>query len=750
MYVTDECMYRRNHDPAALWLLQQKYLFGRDSISVDIDRSCLSLRAAAESGHKGAQFFWAMELHFGDNGIIVDLPNALAFYEHSGLAGYILGRAYELGWFGLEPDQETSLLHYRAGALVGDIRAQDYLGKVYEMGLLGTTVNFSASLTHYETASTPGAQDLDNPFNEFIVLPSLYEIQAESEERLARAYEEGELGLTVDKSRAFGLYYKAAFHGNLFAMLRLADAYEDGDLNNPIDLPGALKYRTLLSRVSFSSSDDWKRSIVRNANFRLGNVYEYGDLNCKTDLYQAKHHYETAHKLNDFDATCRIAEAIIDGELNYTYDPKRALSLLEEAAAGEHGGAQVLLSMVLDGIIDLGATIDEIRAVQLCLAAATSGDLKAKLNMGIYLVDGAPGCEVDVVRAREFIDESVAGGLADALAFLAIACEFGSECGLFDVIDIPRALDFYERAAQDGDLKSILRLSKACYYGQLGMNIDKERSLVLYQKSARIDNSLGCPLGHALQFLLHSDPREPKNCALCAYSCESIFEIPTVKNRLTCSSCAFDLCASCSANWSAVVIDLAVRAAIPSSVPSDFAALPRLWSITNETTVCPNGCYLVLDVIPRDNFKCDKCSSHMPCGTETFACRKCNYDMCTACEAVSPQPVFMIRASDSSDELLPYISAYTDSLKSRNEGNDEQECSESGDVEDDFDKHEDDEEDWDCDALDPELSVHKRRKSSGDDDGDSSCDSDAGSDDGSADYDDIDVEDAIDEDEAEF
>ena len=145
-------------------------------------------------------------------------------------------------------------------------------------------------------------------------------------------------------------------------------------------------------------------------------------------------------------------------------------------------------------------------------------------------------------------------------------------------------------------------------------------------------------------------------------------------------------------------MDIAVRAAVPSNisgaykVPNFGVGPPRIWTITEETMVCPRGCSLVKGVIPRDNFTCDECASSMPSGSDTLACRSCNYNMCRKCESLSPLPGFLLHPNNSEKELSPYIAAYTDALKSQ-EAQDAA-CSEIGEREDEVDEDEEDEQEY--------------------------------------------------------
>ena len=142
-------MIRRNHPPEHLWDLHIKYFFGSGYVSIDLDKSYLHLQAAAELGHPVAQFFWAQALRFGDNGIIIDLPTALTFYERSGIAGWQLGIFHEFGRLGCPVDEAVALRHYQRAAELGHFKAQQFLGLVHEHGFLGCAVDWDMSLKYY-------------------------------------------------------------------------------------------------------------------------------------------------------------------------------------------------------------------------------------------------------------------------------------------------------------------------------------------------------------------------------------------------------------------------------------------------------------------------------------------------------------------------------------------------------------------------------------------------------------------------
>ena len=517
----------------------------------------------------------------------------------------------------------------------------------------------------------------------------------------------------------------------MHSIWRLATAAEFGELVGPINLPLAVTlYRKVANCIPL---DDAERHFIIEAKYTLGDSYENGDpLGCTINLEAAAYYYKEAAKLGDSYCQHRLALAYICGPrpgeqyyLQFQEDLPRALSLLEEAAAGGECDAMYVLSRGLRGCFYLGCPIDESRGLQLCSTAASLGCIQAQLDMVVLLSNESSGFPMDLPRAIAILEQAAADGNGQAIRYMAQDLELGPN-GLFKFNrDLPRALLLYEQAAALGDPEAHLRLAKAFYYGQLDCATDLAKSKEFYVKSVHVENRLGCPSRHPLLPWPASQPFTRTYCNLCAIS------VTKVGSARTCFPCSHSLCTPCFDFWSKHIHEEAVSTldSVPSNIPySDQGSTPglgpvRTWALREISLPlnCPAFCGLFKGAIPLDRYTCDVCFSSMPRGADTLACRICDFDVCSSCQSTPPNHSrFTLKVAVQANLMRNFLVTHApadDNEASSDEGEDciqDEECDGS---------EPDEEEYYDEDAFDFGDGGAKRQKRNvGEDEGSGSDD----------------------------
>ena len=164
------------------------------------------------------------------------------------------------------------------------------------------------------------------------------------------------------------------------------------------------------------------------------------------------------------------ADARSDGDLGIAEYRKgnliEAMQLLEKSAAGGYVPAQTTLAYILDA-----AEMDA-EAFRWYQKAADSKDAAGLFGLGNMYAKGE-GTKKDPHRAGQLIRQAAQLEYLQAMHVYAHALEHG-ELG-FDTAP-QQAVEWYLRAARQGDQNSMQRLKQAYTLGQLGLAVDPQQA----------------------------------------------------------------------------------------------------------------------------------------------------------------------------------------------------------------------------------------------------------------------------------
>ncbi|OAA64456.1 Tetratricopeptide-like helical [Niveomyces insectorum RCEF 264] len=213
---------------------------------------------------------------------------------------------------------------------------------------------------------------------------------AESAYRTALCYEFG-WGCRKDPTKAIQYLRTAAAKHHPGAMTRLGKACLSGDL-------GEKRYREGIKwlKLATESAD----AIYNGAPYQLGCLYEtgYGDDIFKDESYAAEL-FTQAAELGHPDANFRMGDAYEHGKLNCPRDP--ALSVHFYTGAAERGHAAAMMGLCAWYMVGAEPLLekDEEEAYEWARRSAELGYVKAEYAVG-YFTEMGIGCRRDILEAN--------------------------------------------------------------------------------------------------------------------------------------------------------------------------------------------------------------------------------------------------------------------------------------------------------------------------------------------------------------
>jgi len=187
------------------------------------------------------------------------------------------------------------------------------------------------------------------------------------------------------------------------------------------------------------------------------------------------------------DAMFYLADCLSTGALGLENDPKEAFALYLAAAKAGHPAAAYRTAVCCEiGPEEGGGTRkDPPKAVQWYNRAASLGDVPAMYKLGMILVSGALGQEVDVKNGVGWLKRAAERADVDnphALHELGLLYDGDPQPGV--IPDEAQALQLFTKAAKLGYKFSQHKLGFAYEFGKMGCPIDSRNSIIWYTKAA--------------------------------------------------------------------------------------------------------------------------------------------------------------------------------------------------------------------------------------------------------------------------
>jgi TPR repeat protein len=224
---------------------------------------------------------------------------------------------------------------------------------------------------------------------------------AEAGYRGALCYEFG-WGCRMDGAKAVQFYRQAASKNHPGAMLRLAKACLTGDMGLGKRYREGVKW---LKRAAESADFQYN-----SAPYELGLLHEtgFGDDIFRDESYTAQLFTKSAD-LGHAEANYRLGDAYEHGKLNCPRDPALAVHFYTGAAERDHPLAQMALCAWYMVGAEPVLEKDEDEAYQWALKAAESGLTKAEYAIG-YFSEMGIGCRKDALAANHWYSKAAQHG----------------------------------------------------------------------------------------------------------------------------------------------------------------------------------------------------------------------------------------------------------------------------------------------------------------------------------------------------
>ena len=254
---------------------------------------------------------------------------------------------------------------------------------------------------------------------------------------------------------------------------------------------------------------------ISEANFLLGNIYEYGLVQCEKDLEQASHYYHLAAMKGHTEAQLKYGTLLHNG-FGVNKNIEEAASIYKEAAKNGDPVAMTQYALFLRNGIGVEKNMKE--AAQLLKKAAEKDNPDAQNTYGIILKNG-DGVTRNIRLSAKYLEKAATSGnvaaqnnyawmlkngcgvqknVEKAAEYYKLASESGSPVGatnyglaLLDGIGVPKseklAAQQFKKAADGNDPFGMLNYAISLYDG-VGVKQNYKEAAKYYKQAADMGN----------------------------------------------------------------------------------------------------------------------------------------------------------------------------------------------------------------------------------------------------------------------
>ena len=404
---------------------------------------------AAEKGYDEAEYSLSLKLYWGNrlkkNYLLSYIYCSRAVLKGNKYAIYFLGSMYNEG-LGVEPNHEKALQCYLKAAELSVPEAYDYLGKAYEFGKLGVKPDPGKAIEYYKLGAEKGEEGCCN--------------------NLATLYAKGK-GVRKNKKKAFKLFYRAAKRST-DAKANLATCFEYG-IGTEQDYSEAIKIYVSLAEEGDTASIEKLESLAEHIcdpeHFCvIGDCYNHGD-GVDADEEKAIEYYKKSADMGNVDALIKIAEIHED-----TGDLESAIVFYKEAMRKGNKEA-IFLAAFYCNILN-----------------------KFEDANKLFLQDIETGCKNPLsyfyLGHNYYEGNCVDKNIPKAIDLFEKAAELGCDCSMvalsryYSLEDPEKAFNYLSKAEKRGSIYAKYALGESFEKGNLGQKIDIPRAIEFYLDAA--------------------------------------------------------------------------------------------------------------------------------------------------------------------------------------------------------------------------------------------------------------------------
>jgi TPR repeat protein len=434
----DDLAKAKAGDAAAMSAVGEDYLLG-DGTPSDPAQAMEWIRSAAEKGNGHAMYRLGDIYQMGNvAGVERDLKKSLEWYQRGADSGDASAMA-GVGWmyfngYGVERNVGTAVRWYQKSADAKSPEGMNNLGFAYRYGHV-VQKDLAKAVELFTRAADGG-----NAWGMF---------------NLAEMYSTGE-GVTKDPDRADTWYARSAAAGHPDAAAWLANLYL-GAGNHAVDYAKAMLWA---KRAAQSGHPQGMREV--------GFLYFRG-LGVKRDPVEALGWYQRAMDAGNAESVVDVAGFYMNGDTGIPADPKRAIAMLEQAAARESLPAMHMLANMYwtgDGVLKDPAKARELTRRAETLEAAPDIDhlpLSFSVPEAWRVLPGIPMAvaALSVGEGKELVRITISFLPADNFKLGENVNRWRAQLGLESVDDAlakaaPRSITIGGKPAQLIDLRSTL------------------------------------------------------------------------------------------------------------------------------------------------------------------------------------------------------------------------------------------------------------------------------------------------------
>lgn len=461
--------------------------------------------------------------HQAGEGVDVDDALALDLFRRAASLGdpgahEELGFAHSTGWAGAAEDPARAVLHQYFAAMGGDPRGQMAMGYRHLHGL-GTPKSCATAALYYEapasklidvvrdplagptptvekTRLTPDTEGGDGGAVRERDVVQYYQYSADmgnadAATAIGRIFAVGAKGLRRDRKRAYRYFAQAAAQGDADAMSQLGHLFANGLGVRANNATAVNLFKTAAEKGS------------ANAQFGLGYMHLAG-YGVERDEKKALNYFTKAAEQGSAEAQFHVGAMHAKG-VGVKRDYTKAFYNFNLAA--HQGHAVALYNLAMMQLAGLGLPASCKNAVVLLKGLAERGPWNRRLEAahGAYRARSYQRALVKYMKAAE---TGVEVAQSNAAYVLEGAKDWWEDWGIKgkDADDGDRerrAIHYHRLAADQGNVRSLLRIGDAYYYGNGVGEVDRNKSAAVYlqasqKRSAQAMFNLGTMHEHGL------------------------------------------------------------------------------------------------------------------------------------------------------------------------------------------------------------------------------------------------------------